>query len=414
MRMKNKEPLHGVRVLELGSMAAGPFCGRLLGDFGAEVIKIEQPDGDPGRFLGEHYRGISLQGKSIMRNKKLVCVDLRKTEGQEIVRRLAEKSDVILENFRPGTLEKWGLGYEQLRRVNPGIVMTRISGYGQYGPYSGLPGYGATCEALSGLRHMTGDPDRPPARVAVPLTDFLSGVYGAFGTLMALRHRDETGEGQCIDLALYEAAFSFMHAFVPTYEVLGKTGNRAGSRLPNMTPNNLYLTKDKKYFLIAAGSQPMFRRLAAAMGRPELVDDPKFATQATRSRNEDELDEIVGEWARRYTMDELRDLLHTAAVACGPVYTMAEIFNDVHYRARDMLVRVPDEDFGSLTLSGVIPKLGRTPGAVKWSGGSLGRDTCEVLRDALGMSDEQLEGLQSRDVIRQAARTRSTGTAPFA
>ncbi len=317
---------------------------------------------------------------------------------------LAAKCDVLVENFRPKTLERWGLGYEQIREINPAIIVVRISGYGQDGPYSELPGYGAICEALSGLRHMTGDPDRPPARVALPLTDFLSGLYGAFAVMMALRYRERTGKGQVIDLALYEAAFSFMHAFVPTYEKTKKTGNRAGARLPNMTPNNLYYTKDNKYFLIAAGSQPMFRRLAVAMGCEDLADNSKFVDQASRANHEDQLDEIIGRWVAQHTSDDLRNILNQAGVACGPVYTMADIFEDDHFRARRMLEAVPDPDLGSITLSGIVPKMSESPGSIKWSGAAQGSHTEEVLRDLLGLTQTEIATLKQEAVIKEAVR----------
>lgn len=397
--MSLNEPLAGVRVLELGSMASGPFCGRLLGDFGAEVIKVEQPDGDPGRYLGEHFNGVSLQAKSIMRNKKNICANLSHEAGRGIVRKLAEKSDVVIENFRPGTVDKWGLGYDSLSIINPRLIMVQISGYGQTGPYSRLPGYGATCEAISGLRHMTGDPDRPPARVAVPLTDFLSGLYGAFAVMMALRYRETSGRGQVIDLALYEAAFSFMHAFVPTYEKTGKTGNRAGARLPNMAPNNLYFSKDGNYFLIAAGSQPMFRRLAIAMGRQDLINDPRFADQATRAQNEDELDKIIAEWVSQRTSENLWEILKTEGVAASPIYTMADVYKDPHFKAREMLQTVSDIDLGTVTLSGIIPKLSESPGSIKWSGAAKGSHTQEVLMTILGMRKEEIDGLIRDKVV---------------
>jgi len=397
----DSQPLRGLRVIELGSMAAGPFAGTLMGDFGAEVIKIEQLDGDPVRFLGEHYNGVSLYAKSIMRNKKVVCLNLASSEGQTLLKKLVKNADVVLENFRPQTLEKWGLGYEQLAAINPKVILTRVSGYGQSGPYSALPGYGAVSEGLGGLRHMTGDPDRPPARVAVALTDHIAAVYAAFATVMAVRHRERTGVGQCVDVALYEAAFSFMHPFVPYFEKLGKIGCRAGSRLPNMTPNNLYLTKDRKYYLIAAGNQPMFRRLAKLIEREDLIDDPKFSTEKARTKHENELDEIISRWVLQYDSADIRALLSDAGVVSGPIYTMEDIYKDPHYKAREMLKTVADEDFGSITLSGVVPKLSVTPGSIRWSGGDVGRHTDEVLKNELGLNEQELANLEALGVIRR-------------
>ena len=271
-------PLAGYRVIELGSTVAGPFCGRLLADFGAEVIKVETAEGDPVRTMGKRFHGKSLYAASIFRNKSLIVVDLRRPEGQAIVADLAAKSDVLIENFRPGALERWGLGYEALSARNPGLVMVRISGFGQDGPYSQRAGYGVIGEAVSGLRHLTGDPDRPPARVAVSMTDYITGLYAAFGATLALLARGKTGRGQCIDAALYECAFSFMEPWIPAFEKLGHVANRCGSRLPESTPNNLYATGDGNFIHITAMGDAVFGRLVEAMGQPGLAQDPKYST----------------------------------------------------------------------------------------------------------------------------------------
>jgi len=289
-------PLTGVRVLELGSTVAGPFCGRLLADFGAEVIKVELADGDTVRSMGKQLRGRSLYAASIFRNKSLISIDLRVAEGQDIIRKLAKTSDVIVENFRPGALERWNLGYEQLSAENKGLVMVRISGFGQTGPYSERPGFGVISEAVSGLRHVTGDPDRPPARVAVSLTDYITGLYGAFGAVMAILVKRQTGRGQYVDSALYEAAFSFMEPHIPAFDKLGHVANRAGPRLPDNVPNNLYPTRDGGFVHIAAISDSLFRRLAGVMGRPQLADEKRFSTGLLRAEHADELDEAIAAW----------------------------------------------------------------------------------------------------------------------
>jgi crotonobetainyl-CoA:carnitine CoA-transferase CaiB-like acyl-CoA transferase len=391
--MEQSGPLSGYRVLELGSTAAGPFCARLLADFGAEVVKIEVPEGDPIRNLGETVDGKSLYAASILRNKLIASMDLRKPRAIGILKQMVRKFDVVVENFRPGTLEKWGLSYDELASIRPGLVLTRISGFGQSGPYKDRPGYGIIGEAMSGLRHMIGDADRPPSRVAIPLTDYITAVYAAYGTVLALLSREKTGIGQCVDATLIESAFSFMEAYVPGFEKTGKTGMRAGTRLPDAAPNNLYPTRDGAYIQIAAFADPVFRRLAAAIGRPELATDERFAVQGARNRNEDLLDSIVMEWTGSLDLAELEAKLHAADVPATRIYTMKDIFDDAHYRAREMLVPTPDDDLGSVTLAGIVPKLTRTPGAVRWAGHRRGQDTRAVLRDFAGLSDSEVDVL---------------------
>ena len=307
-------PLAGYRVLELGSTIAGPFCGRLLADFGAEVIKVEPPEGDAVRTMGKRYKGKSLYGASIMRNKSLVSLDLRRKEGRDLVRALAAKCDLLVENFRPGTLERWGLGYDVLSADNPGLVMVRISGYDQSGPYRDRPGYGVIGEAVSGLRHLTGDPDRPPTRTAVSLTDYFTGLYAAFGASMALLMRERTGRGQCIDAALYECAFSFMEPHVPAFDKLGLVAGRCGSRLADSTPNNLYPTRDANFIHITAMADGVFRRLAAAMGQAGLADDARFSDGIVRSNNVEELDGLIAEWTGAHPLEALEAALQKAEV----------------------------------------------------------------------------------------------------
>lgn len=398
-------PLDGVRVLELCSTIAGPACTRLFADFGAEVIKIEPPEGDPARSLGFEYQGVSLTGAALMRGKQSAIVDIKTEEGAAIARRMAASADIVVENFRPGTLERRGLSYEELSADNPGLILVRISGYGQTGPYRHKAGYGAICEAFGGIRHLTGDPDRPPARVAVPVCDYLTAVYAAFGAMMALYDRQRTGKGQVIDAALYEAAFSMMDSAVPTFEKLGLVPNRLGSRLPAMAPNNLYQAEDGTYVLIAANSQAVWRRLAEAMQQPGLIDDERFVTIRSRWEHVDELDELIGQWVGARSSKDVEAVLEEAGVPVSRVYTLPDIFEDEHYRQRDMLVDVAHEQLGSLTLTGIVPKLSETPGSIRWAGLEAGSGTREVLTNLLGLEQAELDRLAEAGVIFESAQS---------
>lgn len=392
-------PLAGLRVLEMGSTVAGPFCGRLLADFGAEVVKIEDPAGDPVRTMGKRFHGKSLYAASIFRNKALLALDLRQTRGREIARDMAQRADVLIENFRPGSLESWGLGYEQLSAVNPGLVMVRISGFGQDGPYSQRAGYGVIGEALSGLRHLTGDPDRPPARVAVSMTDYITGLYAAFGATMALLARGRNGRGQVVDAALYESAFSFMEPWIPAYDKTGFVANRCGSRLPESTPNNLYPTGDGQFIHVTAMGDAVFRRLAEAMGQPALAHDARFATATARSTHVDEIDDLIAQWTNARPLAELEQVLEQAAVPAMRIFTIADIFADPHYRARGAIVRAPDPELGTVAMAQAVPRLSQTPGAVRHAGHRLGEDSRTVLRDWLGLDSAALDTLQASRVI---------------
>ena len=392
-------PLAGLRVLEMGSTVAGPFCGRLLADFGAEVVKIEDPAGDPVRTMGKRFHGKSLYAASIFRNKALLALDLRQTRGREIARDMAQRADVLIENFRPGSLESWGLGYEQLSAVNPGLVMVRISGFGQDGPYSQRAGYGVIGEALSGLRHLTGDPDRPPARVAVSMTDYITGLYAAFGATMALLARGRSGRGQVVDAALYESAFSFMEPWIPAYDKTGFVANRCGSRLPESTPNNLYPTGDGQFIHVTAMGDAVFRRLAEAMGQPALAHDARFATATARSTHVDEIDDLIAQWTNARPLAELEHVLEQAAVPAMRIFTIADIFADPHYRARGAIVRAPDPELGTVAMAQAVPRLSQTPGAVRHAGHRLGEDSRTVLRDWLGLDSAALDALQASRVI---------------
>ncbi|HXZ50096.1 MAG TPA: CoA transferase [Usitatibacter sp.] len=397
--MPGDGPLSGYRVLEMGSTVAGPFCGRLLADFGAEVIKVEPAEGDPVRTMGKRFHGKSLYAASIFRNKSLVSVDLRRAEGQEIVRRLAAKCDVVVENFRPGALEKWGLGYAELARANPGLVMVRISGFGQTGPYSDRAGYGVIGEAVSGLRHITGDPDRPPSRVAVSITDYITGLYGAFGAVMALLARAKTGRGQYVDSALYECAFSFMEPHIPAFEKLGLVASRAGSRLPDSTPNNLYATRDGQFIHVTAMGDAVFRRLVACMGAPQLAEDPRFKDAVERSRHHEEIDDLIGRWTAGRDLTELERALHEAGVPATRIFTMADIFGDPHYAARGAIVRAADDDLGTVAMAAPVPRLSQTPGAIRHSGRRIGQDTRRVLTELLGLTPAELQRLEGAGVV---------------
>jgi crotonobetainyl-CoA:carnitine CoA-transferase CaiB-like acyl-CoA transferase len=396
---KRTGPLVGYRVLELGSTAAGPFCTRLLADFGAEVIKIEAAEGDPIRKLGQTVDGKSLYAASICRNKTIASLDLRNPKAQSLLKTMIPEFDAVVENFRPGTLENWGLGYDELKRLRPDLVMTRISGYGQNGPYRDRPGYGVIGEAMSGLRSLIGDPDRPPSRVAMPLTDYITGLYAALGTVMALLAREKGGAGQVVDTALVDSAFSFMESSVPDYEKTGAITMRAGARLPNSAPNSLYSTKDGKFIHIAALADPVYRRLAGAMKMPHLADDPRFAEQNVRSENVDAIDKIVSDWTKSHDLEEIERILEAASVPASRIFTMADIFRDPHFRARDMLINVPDDDLGTVTLAGVVPKLSKTPGSVIWSGHRTGQDTRSILRRFAHLSDQDIDALERDKVV---------------
>jgi len=396
-------PLTGIRVLELGTTIAGPFCARLMGDFGAEVIKVEALDGDPIRASGKRFQGKPLYAASLSRNKRLIALDLRTPEGQEIIRKLIPKCDILVENFRPGTLEKWGFGYDALSKLNRGLIMVRVSGYGQTGPYSQRPGYGVVCEAVGGLRYVNGDPSTPPARANIALTDCITGLYAAFGAMMALRHRERSGEGQVIDTALYECAFSFMETHVSSYEKLGYVAEREGSGHSDSVINNLFTTRDGVYVHIQGSQTNSFRRLCEAMGMPEVFADVRFNTRAERVKHQHDIEAIVGEWvaARDYTAVE--KALAAGDVVFTRIYSMADIFKDPHYAARGMLAKIPDDEFGAITVPAPVPRLSKTPGHIFHSGGRVGERTRDVLRELAGLTDEDISRLEQANVIKCAS-----------
>lgn len=394
-------PLLGLKVIEICTTIAGPACARLLADMGAEVIKIEPPEGDPVRQMGQHFQGESLYAASILRNKRSIVLDLKTPEGRQVAADLIAQADILVENNRPGVLERLNLGYDTLSARNPGLVMVRISGYGQTGPYHERPGYGAICEAVAGVRHMTGDPDRPPARVALATTDYLSSVHAAFGAVAAIHARQRTGKGQVVDVALYEAAYTQMEPVVPAYEKLGVIPQREGSNLPSMAPNSSYPTRDGAWVLIAANSQPTWRRLVALMQQPELLTDPRFETIQARGLpdNMRAIDAIVAAWTRGFDAADLEDLLRQGELPCTRVYTIADIYADPHFQERDMLVQVAHPVLGHTTQTGIVPRFSATPGNIRHTGPNLGADTSSVLSQTLGLSAGRIAELNQSGAV---------------
>ena len=393
-------PLDGIKVLELGQLIAGPFTTKILGEFGAEIIKIEPPlTGDPLRKWRLLHNGTSVWWASQSRNKKSVTVDLRSDEGQAIIRRLIKEVDILVENFRPGALESWGLSEESLKELNPDLIMVRISGYGQTGPSKHLPGFGVIGEAMAGLRHLSGEPGRPPVRVGVSIGDSLAALHAVIGALMALRHREvQKGGGQVVDIALYESVFNMMESLVAEYSVFGEVRQPAGSSLPGITPSNAYLCADGKYVLIGGNGDSIFKRLMYLIGRADIAEDPAFAHNDGRSAEADYIDGIIANWAVQHNLDDVLVALHEQRIPAGRVYDIEDIFNDPHYKARDMLIDGELEDGTAVTLPGILPKLSKTPGKVSRRAPTLGQDTKDVLSE-LGLSAEELLELRNKGVI---------------
>ncbi|HEY7674892.1 MAG TPA: CaiB/BaiF CoA-transferase family protein [Burkholderiales bacterium] len=394
-----RRPLDGVKVVELGQLIAGPFAGKFFAEFGAEVIKIEPPEGDPLRKWRKLHKGTSLWWYVQNRNKKSVTANLRMREGQEVVRRIASGADVVIENFRPGTLEKWGLGYEALAAVNSGLVMLRLSGFGQSGPYRDQAGFGAIGESMGGLRYVTGYPDRPPVRPNLSIGDALASLHGVIGVLMALHHRDTNGgKGQVVDVALYEAVFNMMEGALPEYDMFRETRERTGSNLTGIVPSNTYLTRDGQHVVIGANADSIFKRLMALIGRSDLAADPALADNAGRARRADELDAAIGVWTAAHSTDEVLRTLNEAQVPSGKIYSMADIANDAQYLDRGMIRQLRLDDGTPLKLPGIVPKLSETPGDIDWVGPALGRHTTEVLA-AHGYSEAEIAALRERKAI---------------
>jgi formyl-CoA transferase len=391
--------LSGVRVIEMGQLIAGPFCGKLLGEFGADVIKIEPPgSGDPLRNWRLLKDGTSVWWQVQSRNKRSVALDLRQPEGQEIARRLVAEADVVIENFKPGTLEDWGLGWEALSKLNPGLVMLRISGYGQTGPYRDRPGFGVIGEAMGGLRHLTAEPGRVPVRVGVSIGDTLAALHGALGVVIALyHHKVHGGPGQQIDVALHEAVFNVMESLIPEYSAFGVVREAAGSALPGIAPSNAYACKDG-YVLVAGNGDSIFKRLMEAIGRKDLAGAPDLANNAGRVARVAEIDGAIGAWTATRTIDEVLAVMDRARVPAGRVYTAKDIHEDPHYRARDMILRQRTREGYELDVPGIVPKLGATPGTVRLPAPRLGEDTDAVLREA-GLTDDQIAALRGKGII---------------
>ena len=394
-------PLADVRVVELGQLLAGPFCGQLLGDFGAEVIKVEDPGrGDPMRQWGrEKPHGMSLWWPVVARNKKSVTANLRDPRGQDLIRRLAAGADVLLENFRPGTLERWGLGPEQLWEINPRLIVTRVTGYGQTGPYAPRAGFGSIGEAMGGIRYITGDADRPPSRAGISLGDALAATFAALGTLVALHARQATGRGQVVDSAIYESVLALMESMLPEWALAGYQRERTGSVLPNVAPSNVYPTHDGDLILIAANQDSVFRRLATVMGQPELADDERYSTHGARGANMSELDDLIAVWTAGRDADELLSLLHENGVPAGRTFRARDMFDDPHFAARQAIVRLMHPAFGELPLQNVFPQLSATPGRVRHLGPELGEHNEDVYQGLLGLGDGQLADLAADGVI---------------
>ncbi|WP_133891389.1 CaiB/BaiF CoA-transferase family protein [Paraburkholderia sp.] len=393
-------PLDGIRVLELGQLIAGPFASRMLAEFGADVIKIETPvTGDPLRKWRMLHEGTSVWWAAQSRNKRSVTLNLRDPEGQEIARRLAAEADVVIENFRPGALEGWGLGWDTLHELNPKLVMLRVSGYGQTGPYRDLPGFGVIGEAMGGLRHLSGEPGRTPVRVGVSIGDSLAALHGVIGILLALRHRDQNGgEGQMIDVALYESVFNMMESLLPEYSVFGAVRQAAGSSLPGIAPSNAYRCRDGKFALIAGNGDSIFRRLMEVIERPDLGDDPALAQNDGRVANVERIDAAISAWTERHSLDEVLAHLNEARIPAGKIYDVADIAADPHYRAREMIVDSTLADGTPVQVPGVLPKLNATPGTIRTLAPELGQHTDEVLA-TLGLDDAKRAALRARGII---------------
>ncbi|MEY3486232.1 MAG: hypothetical protein RL075_237 [Pseudomonadota bacterium] len=391
--------LDGLKVLELGQLIAGPFAAKTLADFGAEVIKIEPPGtGDPLRQWRLLKDGTSVWWQVQSRNKRSLALDLRQSEAQDIVRRLATECDVLIENFRPGAMEGWGLGPDALQQLNPRLIMLRVSGYGQSGPYRDRPGFGVVAEAMGGLRHLTAEPGRVPVRVGVSMGDTLAALHGVIGILLALQHRHRTGEGQVIDVALYEAVFNCMESLLPEYSAFGAVREPGGSALPGIAPSNAYRCQDGAYALVAGNGDSIFKRLMGVIGRPDLAADPALAHNAGRVLRVDELDAAIGQWAAALPVSAVLAALDAASVPAGRIYTVADIAADPHYQARGMLAQVAMDDGSALTVPGFVPKLSRTPGTHRRNAPALGQDTNAVLRE-IGLTTAQIEALQARGIV---------------
>lgn len=393
-------PLSGIRVLELGTLIAAPFAARLFAEFGAEVIKIEQPGGgDPLRKWRKLHQGTSLWWYLQSRNKKSIALDLKSDEGLAIAKALAAKADVVIENFRPGILEKMGLGWSVLSALNPRLTLVRISGYGQTGPYRDRPGFGAIGEAMGGLRYTTGDAQSPPARAGISIGDSLASLHAVIGALMSLLHvKAGGGKGQIVDVSLFESVFNLMESLIPEYDLMGHVRTRSGGSLPGISPSNTYPARDGSYVVIAGNSDAIFKRLMVAIGRPDLAEDEDLATNDRRVARNAERDAAIADWTRKHTIAEALDALEAGGIPAGRIYSVADIVDDPHYLAREMIIQAALPGDISVKMPGIVPKLSDTPGAVRWSGPELGAHTEDILAE-LGKTDQDVRELRQRGVI---------------
>ena len=397
----NSKPLKGLKILEMGQLLAGPFASVLLGWFGADVIKIEPPrTGDPLRTWRKLHNGTALWWYILGRNKRCITLNLRHEKGQEIARRLAQNVDAVVENFKPGTLEKWGLGYETLKETNPGVIMVRVSGWGQTGPRSHKPGYASVAEGVGGLRYVSGFPDRPPTRTNLSLGDTLAGIHAALGLMTAIYHRDVNGgQGQIVDVAIYEAVFNMMESLVPEYDMYGIVRERQGSKLTGVVPTSTYLCKDGKYIIIGGNGDSVFKRFMKAIGRPDLAEDPRFEHNNNRVEHEEEIDDVINQWTGGHTYEEVLTALEEAEVPAGPIYSIADIMRDEQYIARKMFESVTLPDGMQVKLPTFAPKLNETPGSTEWVGPPLGAHNHEVYSGMLGMCEAELVELHEQGII---------------
>ena len=392
--------LSGLRVIELGQLIAGPFASKMLGEFGADVIKIEPPEtGDPVRAWRMLHDGTSVWWAAHARNKRSVTLNLREPEGQEVIRQLAKDADIVIENFRPGALEKWGIGFKDLHAINPKLIMLRVSGYGQTGPYKDRPGFGVIGEAMGGLRYLTGEPGRPPVRTGVSIGDTLSGLHGVIGILLALRHREQQGGvGQEVDVALYESVFNMLESVLPEYSKFGAIRQPSGASMPGIAPTNAYLCKDGKYALIAGNGDSIYKRLMEMIDRADLANDPKLARNVGRAEHADLIDAAISAYTAQHSLDDVLASMNAAGVPAGKSYDAADIANDPHYQARDMILNATLADGSVVQVPGIVPKLSQTPGQITRPAPALGQHTTEIL-ESLGISASQQADWKARGVI---------------
>ncbi len=398
-----KKPLTGIRVIELGAFIAGPFASRVLAEFGATVIKVEPPEGDQIRRWGLHEENQDSYWSMVQtRNKQSIAVDLHSAEGQDIVRELIRGADVVLENFKPGTLAKWNLSHEIMKALNSRLIITSVTGFGQTGPYHQRPGFGNIAESMGGMRYLTGFPDRPPVRIGLSLGDSIAALYAVIGTLLALYQRDVQSEtettGQVVDIALYEAVFSLLEGIVPEYVHLGKVRERTGNQLPATAPSNMYQTRDDKYVAIGANSNSLFARLMNLMGREDLAHDESLQDNAGRVQEAQRVDVAIEAWTKQHALADVLQALNQHAIPAGPIYSIADILCDEQYQARDMFVTVPDERVGQIVMPGIVPKLSSTPGKIEWAGPACGSHT-ETVLSQLGYSQDKIAALTAKGVI---------------